>query len=357
MPVPYTNIPDGDIDPESVIDTPLMTSLRDNSIAIAEGAAGAPKVQNAALAGYPWGVSDIAANSLTAAELAPGAVHQSELSVLSATFSASNNAIILFDSAAGPYGFFLEYLAASTAGPIAPADLIDNGNIGWTSIRPSTYTGSNLDNTFRTLFYVYGFRDNTDPGTTTVRQTYVSSSPPFDPFGDGNVALFVFAAIDKTTSDFVASYISPTPPWAYNGPTNIKPSRYSKDGTAYKEVFVPDRIRTDDETEMKRQLIAYRRKPLFERIKDVGQHVEIEVDQLWKNADMDLIPNPMPTPPKNSQLVMLEPTNEMLWKLAELLQDGENVAALFHDRHIIVDNVPIARKSPPGVMAVSARWR
>lgn len=44
----YTAIPNGDIDPESPITTGLMTLLRDNPIAITEGAAGAPRISPAA---------------------------------------------------------------------------------------------------------------------------------------------------------------------------------------------------------------------------------------------------------------------------------------------------------------------
>jgi hypothetical protein len=53
----YTAIPDSDIDPESPITTTLMTRIRDNPIAITEGAAGAPPIANAALAGYPFSAS------------------------------------------------------------------------------------------------------------------------------------------------------------------------------------------------------------------------------------------------------------------------------------------------------------
>jgi hypothetical protein len=53
----YTAIPDSDIDPESPITTTLMTQMRDNPIAITEGAAGAPPIANAALAGYPFSAS------------------------------------------------------------------------------------------------------------------------------------------------------------------------------------------------------------------------------------------------------------------------------------------------------------
>lgn len=40
----YSTIADGQVDQDSPITQPLMTALRDNPIAIAEGAAGAPKI-------------------------------------------------------------------------------------------------------------------------------------------------------------------------------------------------------------------------------------------------------------------------------------------------------------------------
>lgn len=52
----YTTIADSDIDPESPGTTTLFTRLRDNPIAITEGAAGAPSIANAALAGYPFSI-------------------------------------------------------------------------------------------------------------------------------------------------------------------------------------------------------------------------------------------------------------------------------------------------------------
>lgn len=44
----YTTIPDTDIDQDSPVTQPLMTALRDNPIAIAEGSAGAPSIETAA---------------------------------------------------------------------------------------------------------------------------------------------------------------------------------------------------------------------------------------------------------------------------------------------------------------------
>jgi len=46
----YTAIPDSDIDPESPATTTLMTRLRDNPLAIAEGDASAPPIAYSALA-------------------------------------------------------------------------------------------------------------------------------------------------------------------------------------------------------------------------------------------------------------------------------------------------------------------
>jgi hypothetical protein len=45
MAVSWTTIPDTDVDAESPFDVDLATAYRDNPIAIAEGASGAPKIQ------------------------------------------------------------------------------------------------------------------------------------------------------------------------------------------------------------------------------------------------------------------------------------------------------------------------
>lgn len=45
----YTTIADTEIDQDSPITQPLLTSLRDNPIAITEGSSGAPKIQQSAL--------------------------------------------------------------------------------------------------------------------------------------------------------------------------------------------------------------------------------------------------------------------------------------------------------------------
>jgi hypothetical protein len=61
----YTAIPDADLAPEKVITTATAVLLRDNPIAITEGATGAPRIQPAALANMTSGNYVIASGSGT----------------------------------------------------------------------------------------------------------------------------------------------------------------------------------------------------------------------------------------------------------------------------------------------------
>ena len=70
MPVSYTNIPNGDTDPDSPLTTGLVTLLRDNPISMIEGGAGAPRILNAALNNHPWDTADIAAAAIGRSQIA-----------------------------------------------------------------------------------------------------------------------------------------------------------------------------------------------------------------------------------------------------------------------------------------------
>ena len=65
----YTSIPNGDVDPDSPLTTGLVTLLRDNPIATAEGAAGAPRIQLAAMD----------TNSVDTAQIVAAAVGRSQI--------------------------------------------------------------------------------------------------------------------------------------------------------------------------------------------------------------------------------------------------------------------------------------
>jgi hypothetical protein len=55
--------------------------------------------------------------------------------------------------------------------------------------------------------------------------------------------------------------------------------------------------------------------------------------------------------------VLLDPVSALAEKLLLLHEAGESVCALLHHDYLRVDNAPLVRKAPPGVMAVAAKWK
>lgn len=76
----YTAITSGEIDPDSPITNSLMTKLRDNPIAITEGASGAPKIQTAAIDDLAVTAAKLASNAVTTAKITDGNVTLAKLS-------------------------------------------------------------------------------------------------------------------------------------------------------------------------------------------------------------------------------------------------------------------------------------
>jgi len=91
----YNAIPDGDIDPESPITTGLMTNLRDNPIAIADGDTGAPRIQAGAMGTNSVATAAIQDSSVTSAKIASSAVTTAKIAPLAVDGSkmASNTII------------------------------------------------------------------------------------------------------------------------------------------------------------------------------------------------------------------------------------------------------------------------
>jgi len=87
----YTAIADSEIDPESPGTTSLFTRLRDNPIAQTEGAAGAPKIQGAAIDTDTITAANIAPNAVGSSELSPSAVSIASIDSASATSFSSGD--------------------------------------------------------------------------------------------------------------------------------------------------------------------------------------------------------------------------------------------------------------------------
>ena len=168
----YTAVINADIDADSPVTTGLMTKLRDNPIAITEGATGAPRIVNAAIdAAAAIATSKLATggNDIVQNMLGADSVGQSEIKT---TFQQINNGAY-FTATGGLYVIGNLMQATSTSHCRMEAGVSDTN-------------------------FVARWRWTTGGGATVTRLYYINSSPPYD-LGDGEIPLFVFAVVDNAT--------------------------------------------------------------------------------------------------------------------------------------------------------------
>lgn len=328
-----------------------MQNLRDNLAAMAAGDSGAPEVAQAALQN--------------------AAVGQAQLKTSTQTVTAANNARVLYAMSAGQYGLFPTFAISGSVGNIAAGQVLDGGFPGWSASRGPTmagnvlssetqddvdYTGATMTNaTHGTFIFVSGFREAGNAGTTSVIQRYVTASPPYD-LGDGEVPLFVFALVNAA-GDVLGVSVSDTPPWIYNGPTDLLPDSY-RGGRAHKRIQIPRRDfeLADTEADIAR---AYRDLRRMRRADREGLElvaVNTLIGRDLNNADMDMFPAPA-MGSGDVRAVLLDPGGAAMEDLRDRHAAGEDVAALLHAGDIRLGNTPLRRSTPPGVPAVSFRWR
>ena len=173
-----------------------MTNLQADITAQANGDGGAPKQQ---LAG-----------------MASGAVDQVVLAANSVGQSEIKTAYQQLDG--GGSGAVVEYIA--TGGFYTLGVTMQERSNGMTEATHGVVPSS------ATTSYAAKWRIQW-PGSNTydgLRLYYINSSPPYD-LGDGEIPLFVYAIVENATQNILDISASPDPIWAYNGPTNIIPSR------------------------------------------------------------------------------------------------------------------------------------
>ncbi len=133
-------------------------------------------------------------------------------------------------------------------------------------------------------------------------QRYVTSSPPYD-IGEGEVGGFFYALLNSS-GDVVGTYLAEVPPWAYNGPTDIRCTHKCK------------------VTGKKYRMVAKRR--TLEEYMD-GASVQAEAQEITndiKNADMDIIPHPFLHNEPDLIPVLLDPMDDRIKRLVEYQQLG-----------------------------------
>ena len=202
----YSSIANAEIDADSPITVPLMTKLRDNPIAITEGASGAPLIQAAALD----------TDSVTAAAIAANAVAQSEIKTDNSDHDFSVGVDTSVVTSAGAY-----CLSVTTE-----PNSLANGNTHHIGRYNRTATDF-LSGEFRIWAEVAG-DDNCG-----MRAVFIDASPPYD-MGDGEVPLFACLAIEKGSGEIHSVSVSANPVWAHNGPTIITPDGTDGQGRRFR---------------------------------------------------------------------------------------------------------------------------
>jgi len=255
-----------------------------------------------------------------------GAVGQAQLKSTTGQVSTTTGPTN-FTLPGGEYGFYPQ-VRTDAAGEAVGAV------IALTVTSTSFVTNIRLDNEGAGSFSVYA------------QQRYIQASPPYD-LGDGEVPLFVFAMIDSL-GKIVSTYVAADPPWANNGPTNIRADFIDGSGRAFKlaRPRVPRNLLLNPDT----------RDAALATLDAPPQLVEIT--QAMKRADMPLIPHPFQgNDLAGMTIVLLDPVSRLTERLLHLNDSGESVAALLHEDYLRLGNTPLVRAGPPGVMPVAVNWK
>lgn len=163
-------------------------------------------------------------------------------------------------------------------------------------------------------------------------QRYVTSSPPFD-LGDGEAAGFMFLLM-RPDGTIDSSYFADVPPWAYNGPTDIR--------ACYKCPKTGKKFRR-----------AMKRRSLEEIMDGASIQYELEeITQAVKNADMNILPQPFDNFDPSYTPILIDPMDDRIRAMIEFQNAGgaEEINNAIERGLIRVDNDILSkRKGPPGV--------
>jgi len=274
----------------------------------------------------------------TVTGLSAASVGQSQLKTTTGEVSGSANLTL----PGGSYGFYPQFRW--------------NG-VGSFPELTASFAG-NVTNTTTAAAFVNLSYDGTGGGIQYASQRYATASPPYN-LGNGDIPLFVFGVIDSTTKQVLMTYVAQDPPWAYNGPTDIRPDYIDPvTGKKYKRRKDFSGIPVSFRNKKTREIPFAQRDAYALAIKNAPD-VLVEIDQSLKNFDMPLIPHPfLGNNLTGKTIVLLDPVGAMLERLYNLHDQGESVGELLHGGYLYIDNVPLVGVSlPPGVAAHKVNWK
>ena len=266
--------------------------------------------------------SHILAGSITGANIAAGVIAQGHLKTAYGSVSGGGNMTL----PGGLYGFHVRTWHSGGTTFQAHHAIIASNTSAVANIYMAPDAGGNV------------FAD----------QQYVQASPPYN-LGNGDIPLFLFAALDAAGA-VLNTYVAPDPPWANNGPTDIRADYYLA-GRAYRRTRVVAAARA-----LLRGTPA-ERATFLAALRD-AQIVDIEICQARKQADMPLIPHPFLGALTNvAQVVLLDPVGARAEQLLALHEQSESLSELLHAGYIKVNNTPLTAAAPPGVAPVRWGWK
>ena len=173
---------------------------------------------------------------------------------------------------------------------------------------------------------------------------YVTASPPYD-LGDGEVPLFIFVIIDNSTGDIVGVDIAADPPWANNGPTDIRAQRI--------DIETGKKFRTVRTSPITISDIKSGAATIQDLLDSNMVETEVEITAAFKNSDMNLVPHPWGnTDMTGKTLALMDPIDDsVIMKLMDLYTAGDDVAELFMGNYLRA-GTPIPRAGPNGISQV-----
>ena len=295
--VEYIPIDDSEVEPEAPLISSLGVRWRDNPVAIAEGASGAPRIQQAAIDS--------------------GAVGQSQLKTATGSTSISVNMdpssnVAVSSLPGGQYALSVETRVTNSSSGGSFAICVGSAS-----------RGNDFGYAHRICAFVTDSADVNGEGDGRVR--YVQSSPPYD-HGDGVISGYAYASIGSG-GDVDSLYLAEDPPWYGNTQNaSIDQWRDPKTGKEYQRTRKLKCCKRDvDEGRISMAEFMER----AGECEDVVEEITPEV----KLRGMEEMPHPFDEK-EDRTVVLLDPMDEKIARLIRMMQAGENIHDL--DRKSVV---------------------
>ena len=326
----------------STLTSTKMSQLQANFAAMAAGDSGAPTIDTAGITDAAVTNAKIGSLAISQSQLASSSVGQGQLkkSTQQSSGSVAIGGAVDISLTGGLYSL-LAFFSQQVVGSAYYLDfeIIESGAY------VTTWRLRNGSSGTAVTYYMQCY--------------YFTASPPYD-FGDGEVPLFIYAEIEPS-GKIVRVDVAQDPPWIFNGPNKLDPTKleYARNGKIYRTVpqiiVEHGSLGAAIRSGIKKDIAADRMK--------TDALVRAEVTMADKLRDMNAIPHPFVSggamKPGN-RIVLLDPVSPQMERLLTLHEAGDpdyNIPQLLMGGDFTVDNNPIGtRKGPPGVPIHGFQW-